>query len=257
MGLLLCKITLTPLFIAAATLCARRWGPVLGGWIVGLPLTSGPVSVFLALEQGRDFAAQAAASTILGTLNLAAYAILYARLAKHLPWFLTLPLSLTGYFILIALFSTLALAPIPATLLALAFLFTAMHFEKTAATKPATAPPHWWDIPFRMAAATAVVLTITLLSSHLGPQLSGLLSAFPVIITVMYVFSHNLYGPEIVHQLTYGLITGSFAFLAFFLIVAATVRSTNLALVYLLATAATCAVNLFILYLTKQKRHTR
>ena len=57
--LLLAKVVLTPLFIAAVTLAGRRWGPAVGGWLAGLPLTSGPVSVFLALEQGPGFAARA------------------------------------------------------------------------------------------------------------------------------------------------------------------------------------------------------
>src|SRR5437016_7099204 len=58
--LLLAKVVLTPLFIAAVTLAGRRWGPAVGGWLAGLPLTSGPVSVFLALEQGPGFAVRAA-----------------------------------------------------------------------------------------------------------------------------------------------------------------------------------------------------
>ena len=52
--------------MAAATWAARRWGPAVGGWIVGLPLTSGPIAFFLALEHGPAFAARAALSTILG-----------------------------------------------------------------------------------------------------------------------------------------------------------------------------------------------
>src|SRR5437660_633846 len=47
MTLLLAKLVLTPLLIAAVTLAGRRWGPGVGGWLAGLPLTSGPVSVFL------------------------------------------------------------------------------------------------------------------------------------------------------------------------------------------------------------------
>ena len=48
MGTLL-KILLTPALIAVATLLARRWGPGVGGTLAGLPLTSTPVSIFLAI----------------------------------------------------------------------------------------------------------------------------------------------------------------------------------------------------------------
>src|SRR6184192_563504 len=58
------KLVLTPALIAIATLAGRRFGPSIGGWLVGLPFTSGPVSLFLALEQGTSFAAAAALGAI-------------------------------------------------------------------------------------------------------------------------------------------------------------------------------------------------
>src|SRR5215218_6073961 len=33
-----------------ASLAVRRWGDAIGGWLVGLPLTSGPVAAFLAIQ---------------------------------------------------------------------------------------------------------------------------------------------------------------------------------------------------------------
>ncbi len=53
------KLAATPLLIGAATLAGRRWGQAIGGWLVGLPLTSGPIALFLALDHGTQFAARA------------------------------------------------------------------------------------------------------------------------------------------------------------------------------------------------------
>jgi hypothetical protein len=86
MTLLIVKATLTPLLIAAATLAARRWGHAVGGWIAGLPLTSGPVSVFLAVEQGAAFGARAACGTLLGLIAVACFCVAYARSAKRSGW---------------------------------------------------------------------------------------------------------------------------------------------------------------------------
>jgi len=61
MNLLIAKVIVTPLLVLAASLAGRRWGESIAGWLVGLPLTSGPVAVFLTLEHGPKFAAQAAA----------------------------------------------------------------------------------------------------------------------------------------------------------------------------------------------------
>jgi hypothetical protein len=75
--LLLLKLTLAPLLVAAATLVARRWGPRVGGLVVGLPLTTGPIFLFLAIDQGPGFAARATVGILFGLVGLAAFALAY------------------------------------------------------------------------------------------------------------------------------------------------------------------------------------
>ncbi len=82
----LVKLLLTPGLIAVATVLARRLGPGVGGAIVGLPLTSAPVSLFLALEQGPVFAATAAVGTLLGLLSQGALCLAYSWTVCRGPW---------------------------------------------------------------------------------------------------------------------------------------------------------------------------
>jgi hypothetical protein len=72
------KLLLAPMLIALASLAARRWGPSVGGWLVALPLTSGPVLFFLALDHGASFAAAAAVGALAGLAAIAAFAFAYA-----------------------------------------------------------------------------------------------------------------------------------------------------------------------------------
>lgn len=58
------KLVVTPLLIGGVTLAGRRWGEHMGGWLVALPLTSGPVASFLAAliaQAGTMFALPRAA----------------------------------------------------------------------------------------------------------------------------------------------------------------------------------------------------
>ncbi|MEX5931749.1 hypothetical protein AB6H26_19805 [Providencia hangzhouensis] len=48
MELFVFKVVITPLLLLTASLAARRWGESIGGLIVGLPLTSGPISSLLS-----------------------------------------------------------------------------------------------------------------------------------------------------------------------------------------------------------------
>ena len=54
------KLSLIPLVIWLATVAGRKWGHAVTGWITGLPLIAGPISIYLALDPGPDFAARTA-----------------------------------------------------------------------------------------------------------------------------------------------------------------------------------------------------
>lgn len=85
MPLLLLKLTLTPLVVGGASIAARRWGPAIGGWIVALPLTSGPILFFLALDQGPAFAADAAVGTLLGLGAICGFSVGYLVASRRGP----------------------------------------------------------------------------------------------------------------------------------------------------------------------------
>ena len=83
MSLIVFKLVLPPLLILLASLAGRRWGDAIGGWLVGLPLTSGPVAAFLAIQYGADFAALAANGSLVGTAAQAGFSLGYALLAQR------------------------------------------------------------------------------------------------------------------------------------------------------------------------------
>src|SRR5258708_31222135 len=74
------KLVLTPLLIATASLAGRRWGHAISGWLVGIPFTSGPITLFLFLDHGPAFAANAALGSMLGIFATIAWAIPYRLL---------------------------------------------------------------------------------------------------------------------------------------------------------------------------------
>jgi hypothetical protein len=97
--MLLLKLTLAPLLAAAATLVARRWGPRVGGLFVGLPLTTGPIVLFPAIDQGLDFAARATLGILSGLVGLAAFALAYAAASRGAGWAASLALAAVAFFV--------------------------------------------------------------------------------------------------------------------------------------------------------------
>ncbi len=217
---LILKLVLVPVLIGAVSLAGRRWGPAVSGWLVGLPLTSAPVALFLALEQGPAFAARAAQGTLMGLVSVAAFCLVYSRLVRRIGWPGSLLGGWTAFFV-----ATFALEQVSVPL-ALAFagvtaaLLVAMGLLPESPPQASGAEPPPWEIPLRMVAATAMVLAITGAAESLGPQLSGLLTPFPVYATVLAAFTHQFQGPSAAIRLLGGVVAGSFSFAVFFLIVA-------------------------------------
>jgi hypothetical protein len=237
------KLVVTPLLIAAATLVARRWGPGVGGWLAGFPLTSAPVSVFLALEQGPDFAAGAAVGTLLGLAALGFCCLAYGLAARRVGWASSACVGLVVFGMCLVL-----LRAVPASLPA-AFAIVCATLGLVAAALSTTggavdgvkAPP--WDLPLRMAVATAVVLLLTTAARHLGPTMSGLLSPVPVFLLVMAVFAQRSQGANASVRVLRGGVIGSFAFAVFFLVVGGLLGRLGIGATYALASLGALVVN--------------
>src|SRR5205807_6194643 len=82
-GALALKLVLTPLLVGAASLAGRRWGSSVGGWLIGIPFTSGPIAFFLALSPGPRFAASAAAGIMAGAVSQSAVCLSYSWAAQR------------------------------------------------------------------------------------------------------------------------------------------------------------------------------
>ena len=200
------KAAITPVLIGGASLAGRKWGHQVGGRLVGLPLTSGPVALFLAQDQGSHFAALAAVGMLAGTISQVAFAVCYLRAARR-GMLAAGSAGCAGFAA-----STVALAwlrlPVEAALAGVlaalaAGLWLAGRWRQAAPSGQAAAAggvPRW-DLPVRMAAATSVVTLITALAPVLGPLLSGLLSPFSVFGAVLALFTHHGHGPAVLDRL--------------------------------------------------------
>jgi hypothetical protein len=235
--LLLLKLTLAPGLVAAVTLAGRRWGPRVAGWLGGLPVIVGPILLALAIERGDEFATRAAAGALLGLLSLSAFVVAYAWAARVTWW---LPALLAGWAA--AVLSTLALDPLApplgVALVAVCAGFVLAELVLPRATAGERTPPPRWDLALRAAATAAIVLVLTGLAGALGPRLAGMLAAFPVLASVLAVFTHAQDGAEAVAGLLRGMVRGLLSFAVFCFAVAVLLPRTGIAAAFLVSTAA-------------------
>jgi hypothetical protein len=112
----------------------------------------------------------------------------------------------------------------------------------------------WWDIPARMLATVVLVGGISLGADALGPQLSGIVSTYPAIVTVIGSFTHHQWGRDAVRHMLRGLALSLLAFVAFFLTVGATLAEVGVTAAFVLGTAAALPVSAALLALGRWRK---
>jgi len=236
---------MTPILIALVSYVGRRWGSGVAGWLMGFPLTSGPVSVILTLQYGAAFAANAAVGTMGGQASVCIFDLAYCLIALYAGWPVCAGIALGIFFLAVYGWNLVNLGLLPTFLLVVFIGFIVVRLIPRQQVLAPPIPSPRWDLPARMAAAAAFVLLLTTFADRLGSQLSGLLSPFPIFGVVIAAFTHHQQGPAAATQLLRGVVIGSFGFNSFFLVVAALLPYLAPGWVYLLATLATLAVNGF------------
>jgi hypothetical protein len=239
---LLLKLTLTPFLVGGASLAARRWGPAIGGWVVSLPLTSGPVLLFLAIERGPQFAVDTSVGTLLGLAAIVAYSLAFVAASSRGPVASIVAASVAyavaGLVLQLAAgwpFALLVVLVAGAILLAVRAV-PASSGRRVTARHPA------WDLPARVVVGTALVLGLTSAAPLLGPTASGIVTTFPVYVSVLSVFAFLNEGRDGAINVLRGLLTGLVGTVAFYVGVYALAVPAGIGPAFLVAVLATLAV---------------
>jgi hypothetical protein len=254
MGVLAAKIVLAPAFVVAASIAARRYGARIGGLVGGLPVVAGPILLVFALDHGRAFAASASAATLLGIVSLIAFIVVYARLASGAHWLASLTLGWGAFFAMTAALSALTVSAPLALACVLAAVGVALIALPRSRGEQSEAIPPAWDLPLRGLSALALVLALTALAGQLGAKLSGLLAPFPVIASVLAVFTHALHGEDDLLRIMRGFMLGLVAYALFCFALAESLGSLSIAASFALAAATALFVQGAVIALTWRRR---
>ena len=230
-----------PAAVWLASLAARRWGHTVSGYLGGLPLIGGPITLFLAIDHGAPFAARSAAVTLAAIVGQAAHLAVFSRAARRVRW----PAALvSGWASFAAGALAVALLPLaPLAALALAGFSLGAAFLLIPRPSGDASLPRIPPIELRLRLLAALVLAALILWSarEFGPVVSGVLLSVPVTGSIMPPFTLALYGPDAVARLARGFVVGLSGFSAFFFVVASCVVSLGITMAFIAALAAALA----------------
>lgn len=253
MTLLAAKILLAPLCVVAVSLVGRRWGVAVAGVLGGLPVVAGPILLVETLLHGRDFGADAAAGTLLGLAALTAFVVVYGRVAQRIGPIQSVLCGWTAFLVSVAVLRPLQPPPGLSLILVAACFAIGLKLLPPLPPPQATAVPAWWDLPARALAALGLVLALTAASGALGPHLSGLLAPFPIVTSILAVFTHAHGGVTQVGVLLRNFLFGFYGFAAFCFVLAVASNALTTAAAFGLATVAALAVQATIFFLLRAR----
>jgi hypothetical protein len=251
--LFLLKIAVPPMLVALMSLAARRWGPTFGGLIMGLPWMTGPVLFFLGLDKGADFAVAACAGIELGVLCICAFMLAYAAMSLLAPWPFCLAAATAAFAATGLLVRAQAIPLLTAAGAAEAGLVVTYLLLPRPRSTAVTAALPWWDIPARMATTLALVALIMSTADRLGPQLSGIVSTYPVILIVIGSFTHHQWGVDAAWRVLRGLTVSLTNFVAFFLVAGLSMPAVGLVPAFALAAATALTTSATLIFVNRRR----
>jgi len=196
LALLPFKMALAASVVVGCSLLAERSGPLVAAMIATLPISLGPVLVFLALDHGPAFIAGSALGTMNANATHASFVLSYVLLAQRHGVVASLGGAFAIWIVLLLVIRSLALPVLPLTIITV-LAFLAVHQLVRPYLRVRAKPPAGisrYAIPIRAACVAALVAIVTGLSERVGPQWSGILAGLPIILSSLIIILHTRAG---------------------------------------------------------------
>jgi hypothetical protein len=245
---LLLKMIVTAGFVAAATLVAERSGPLVGGLVATLPVSAGPVYVFLALDHPAGFLADSAVTSLAINPVIAAFALASAFLAQRHGRVLSILAALALWLALAVIVHAFAWTIVTAGIFNIVALpvcvFLARPLREAIIPRLRT---RWSDIAARGASVALLVALVVLISSHVGPGATGILALFPIVMSSLMFILHGRVGGKAAGAVMASSVTGLIGLGLAFLSLHLTAVPLGSAAALLLALAVSMAWGLLVI----------
>jgi hypothetical protein len=192
---LLLRMAVTAAFVVSASIITERSGPVIGALVATLPLSAGPSYVFLALDHDAAYVAQGALASLPVNAATMFLCLTYVLLAQRRGMAASLGLAVLVWAVLAILIRSIDWSlPSAIAINALAFAVCLPLLRRFRHAKMPLIVRRWYDIPLRAGLVATLVGTVVTLSHTVGPEVSGTVALYPVVLTSLMLVLHPRIG---------------------------------------------------------------
>jgi hypothetical protein len=245
------KMAVTAAFVVIATKAAERAGSLVGATIATLPILAGPSYSSSRWSTTTPSWRIARSPALWSTPSRRSLPSPMRCWRRSRPSWLSLSAALLCWFGLAALLRGLPWTTASAVALNIAVFAVCLWIAHRLPRVPMPpARPQWYDVPLRAVLVALLVAVVVGLSEKLGPTVTGMLAAFPIVL-VSLILHPRIGGPaagSVMADTIYGLISFSLCCLTARLLVP--VLGTPLGLS--LALAVSVGANLAILSMRRR-----
>jgi hypothetical protein len=189
------RMAVTAVFVVSASMITERSGPVIGALVATLPISAGPSYVFLALDHDAAFIAESALASLPINAPTIFFALTYIVLAQRRSVAVSFSGAVAVWLALAALERTIHWSLAGGLLAnAIAFAICLPLMRRYRHVKMPLITRRWYDIPLRASLVATLVATVVTLSRWVGPNVSGTIALFPVVLTSMMLILHPRIG---------------------------------------------------------------
>ncbi|MCG6121762.1 MAG: hypothetical protein MEP57_03510 [Microvirga sp.] len=208
------KMLTSAVIVVVASIVVERLGPVMGALVATLPLSAGPNYVYLAMDHGPAFLAEAARIGLQVNVATAVFVLGYGLTALRANVVVSLAVGFAAWGAVVALVRHLD-PPAAVTFLANVAIYAACHFGVrsllTRRRVPAVAR-RAFDLPLRAATVMALVAAVVISGRLAGPTAAGVIATVPLVLTSLAVILHPRIGGPATAQVALGSYPGLLGF---------------------------------------------
>lgn len=192
---LLLRMAVTAAFVMTASVITERSGPLIGALVATLPVFTGPVYVFLALDHDAAFIAASALAALPINAVIIAFGMIYAMMAQRHGAVASFGTAILAWLALASLAHAMTWSL--ASALAVNALVCAICLPLAQRYRKVVMPPirrRWSDIPLRALLVALMVAVVVGLSNRVGPAVTGILAVFPIVSSSLMIILHPRIG---------------------------------------------------------------
>ena len=190
------KIIIGPLVVLSVTYLQRNFGDRFGGWLIGLPITTGPFILIISIQEGIAFGGHTTRGILLGQIALIAFCWSYAFAALRTPWYTAITVGTVTCLLVGFVVTQISVSIWVSTPALVVIWLIAMKFWPSSENSAQKIAPPRWELPVRVIVTLTLLFSLSALAPHVGAKVAGALSTYPVIASVLGSFNQRRFGPS-------------------------------------------------------------